>query len=184
MIKQIKIDKVAKRVEKSIRPNSIAMGWDVADKNTGWAVLRTTAETLYIDYIGKISVSHSIQDLDSVDLFLAQLDGVKKTIIERYKLDINVIEDCFFGQNISCLKKLARHSVLVYDRFKSVAKISTLMMPLTARKITGYKNQNKLKGKDLKIDIVKYINSLFDTELDDSDISDAVLLALAGLIND
>ena len=59
---------------------------------------------------------------DALDLFTDQLDNYKREVSQRYKLDIGMIEDCFFGSNVNTLKALARHSVLVYDRFKRISR--------------------------------------------------------------
>ena len=79
---------------------------------------------------------------------------------------------------------MARHSVLVYDKFKGLARKQKFLLPTSARnKVNFKKSSKKIKGHLLKKEIVEYINEALGLELKmkDQDISDACVLALAGL---
>jgi len=182
-IKKIAINKISKTINRTINPGTISMGWDVAQHATGVAIIRTTDKYLYLDKIYKISVPKDVQDRDSIDLFVEQLEDIKRDIAKTYKIDMNIIEDCWFGRNVKTLKTLARFSVLVYDRMRNLAKTSMFMQPVTARSKVRFKKSKKgVSGDQLKKEILEYINELLETNVNDHDIGDGIVLALAGVI--
>ncbi|MHA1437926.1 MAG: crossover junction endodeoxyribonuclease RuvC [Promethearchaeota archaeon] len=182
-IKKIAINKIEKTINRTINQNTISMGWDVAQHATGVAIIRTTDKYIYLDKIYKITVPKKIQNKDSIDLFLEQLEDITRDISKTYKLDVNMIEDCFFGSNVKTLKTLARFSVLVYDRLRNLTKISIFIMPSSARsKIRFKKSKKGVSGDKLKKEILNYINELLQITLKDHDIADGIGLALAGVI--
>ena len=110
---------------------------------------------------------------------------LKNKISKQYKIDKNVIEDCFFFRNVSTLKALARFGVLIYTNFKDISKETVFIMPTTARSRIGFKKSGKdIKGKYLKKEIMNYINGLLGTKIEDDDISDSIVLALCGLVEE
>ncbi len=184
-IKKIKLAHIEGWINKRLKRNIISIGWDVSMHNTGIAVIRTTDTYLVLELTHKIIVPHKIPLLDSVDLFVEQLEDFKRIINQKYKLDKSIIEDCFFGKNVKTLKSLARFSILIYDRFRNMAKTSMLILPMSARNKVGFKKSGKgIKGKYLKKEIMNYINGLLGTKIKDDDIADSVVLALCGLIEE
>jgi len=183
-LKKIKLSTVEDFLEIKLKPNTISIGWDVSVRSTGIAVIRTTDTYLIIDKVHKITIPKNVVQIDALDLFINQLNEFAMEISKTYKIDINIIEDCFMGQNVNTLKALARHSVLVYDKFKGLARKQEFLLPTSARnKVKFKKSSKKIKGHVLKKEIVEYINNALDLKLKikDQDIADACVLALVGL---
>jgi len=154
-------------------------------RETGVAVIRTTNNSLILEQTLKISVPKNIKLLDSIDLFISQLQNFKNKISKQYKIDKNIIEDCFFLRNVNTLKALSRFGVLIYTNFKDISKETVFVMPTTARSRIGFKKSGKgIKGKYLKKEIMNYINGLLLTKITDDDISDSVVLAICGLVEE
>ena len=183
-LKKIKLQTVEDFLEVKLAPNKIVIGWDVSMRSTGIAVIRTSASYLTVEILDKILIPKSVNDKDALDLFIDQVDNFARKISQTYKIDYNVIEDCFFGSNVRTLKALARHSALVYDRFRGLSRIQYFILPTKARNLVNFKKSSKqIKGQALKKEIVEYINNTLGLELKmkDQDIADACVLALAGL---
>lgn len=190
-IKKIKLETVQAELETDLAINKIAIGFDVAQYNTGIAIIKTTDNYLFLEHTCKITVpklpkfATIKQWLDNIDLFTVQLNELKTDIVKKYKLDYTIIEDCFMGNNVKTLKSLARHSILVYDRFKEISKNIILRLPVPSRnKINFTKSNKQIKGVYLKKEIMNYVNNALSTEIKDNDIGDACVLALSGLVED
>ena len=183
-IKKIKKSDIEDYLGIQIEPNKISIGWDVAMHATGIAIIRTTDTYLILDQVHKITVPKNVDLLDGIDLFIAQLEDFKQKVAQKYKVDVNIIEDCWMGQNVTTLKVLARFSILVYDRFKNITTKSQLVLPTSARSKIKFKKSNEgIKGTKLKKEILKYVNFLLETKIEDYDVADAAVLALGGVIN-
>lgn len=181
----IKLSKLETAIGLKLKRNTITIGFDVSMHHTGIAILRTTDKSLVLERTQRIDVPNKNELLDAVDLFLEQLEDFKKEVSKKYKLDINNIEDCFFGSNVLTLKCLARFSILVYDRFRGISKVTKLILPTRARTLINFKKSSKkVKGQALKNEIISYINKILNTKYrpKDTDIVDAIVLALTGLI--
>jgi len=187
-VKKISKKTVEEFLSVSLMPNKISIGWDVSMRSTGIAVVRTSSSYLTVEIIDKITIPKSVNDKDALDLFLDQLEAFAKRISQKFKIDCNVIEDCFYGQNVRTLKALARHSAFVYDRFRGLARVQYFILPTKARNLVNFEKSNKkVKGQDLKKEIVEFINNALDLKLKktkDQDIADACVLSLAGLVED
>jgi len=182
-IKKIALKTVEERLGLELNRNLISLGWDVAGHETGIALMRTTDSYLILERTHKIKVPKKITEMDTIDLFIEQLDSFKNEISQQYKLDKNIIENCFFGRNVNTLKLLARCGILVYDRFRGLSKTSELIMPMSSRSKVGFKKSHKnIKGLKLKKEVVNFINNLLEIDIKDNDICDAIVLALNGFI--
>jgi len=182
-IKKINIESVEAFIGRDIKRNVISIGFDVAEHETGIAIIRTTDSYLILEKVHKFSIPKKVTELDALDLFLSQLDDFKLKMSQEYKFDENVIENCFFGRNVNTTKLLARCSGYVYDRFRGISKHSQLIMPISARAKIRFKKSNKsIKGPKLKKEIITYVNEILGTEITDNDIADGVVLALCGVI--
>lgn len=187
-LKKIKKSTVEDFLEVKLAPNKIAIGWDVSMRSTGVAVIRTSSNYLTVEILDKIIIPKKVKDKDALDLFIDQVDTFAKRISQLYKIDYNIIEDCFFGNNVRTLKALARHSALVYDRFRGLSRIQYFILPTSARSKVNFKKSSKeIKGTYLKKEIVNYINTALNLHLKktkDNDTADACVLALAGLVEE
>ena len=182
-IKRIKIEKVEAELETELYRDKIVLGCDVSMHNTGLAVIRTTSDYLILDIIKNIITPRDISLLKAVDLFIDQVEDFKRQITQKYKLDINIIEDCFFSKNAKTLKYLARFGILVYDRFRGIASKAEFITPTEARKAINFKKSSKsVKGSRLKKEIMYYINNALQTKIKDDNQADAIVLALSGLV--
>lgn len=185
-IKKISLESVESFLGVSLKNNIISIGFDVSMHSTGVAMIKTTNKYLILDTVSVIKVPKNITNvLTAIDLFLDQLDDFKRTVSNKYHLDISIVEDCFFGRNVKTLKRLARFGVLIYDRFRGISKENKLMLPNVARsRINFKKSSKKSKGKKLKKEIMEYINNALDVNIKDTDKADGVVLALAGLLEE
>jgi Holliday junction resolvasome RuvABC endonuclease subunit len=182
-IKKIKIKTVEKRIGKSITRNKIVTGFDTSTHGTGIAIISTSDNYLTLEKLHKINVAASIRKIDAIDSFTEQLDDLKRELISKYKFDKTLIEDCFFKMNTATTKSLARIGILVYDRFKRFSKECYFVTPTTPRGLIGFKKENKkVKGKKLKEALQKYINYVLDTDIEQIDLAEGTIIALAGLV--
>jgi len=182
-IKKTNIKTVEAELEVELARNLIVIGFDVSMHSTGIAVIRTTDNYLIVDQVHKIIVPKKVDLLKGVDLFLDQINDFKRGVSQKYKLDLNIIEDCFMGNNVKTLKSLARFSILVYDKFKGISTKTKLVLPTRARNLINFKKSDKsIKGSKLKKEIMNYINYALSIDIKDNDIADAIVLALSGLV--
>ena len=182
-IKKIKLATVQAELEKDLPINKIVLGVDVSMHNTGLAVIRTTEDYLILDILHNIIVPKKVDLLTGVDLFLSQISEFKQIIAQKYKLDKMIIEDCFFLQNVKVVKTLARFGILIYDKMRDITTKTEFMLPTRARNLTNFKKSSKeIKGTKLKKEIVAYVNNTLDINIKDDNLSDAIILALAGLV--
>ena len=185
LTKKIKLATVETYLNKNLAPNESIIGVDVSMHSTGLAIIRTTDSYLILDYLHKIEVPKNIDILKATDIFLEQLDSYKKEIVSELSINKLVIEDCFFGNNVKTLKALARHGILVYERFRNIANNSSFQLPTQARNLINFKKSGKsIKGTKLKKEIMTYINNALDIDIKDNDIADAIVLALSGLVKE
>lgn len=96
---------------------------------------------------------------------------------ENYKV---VIEDTFFGKNVNVLKQITRLGMIVYISAK-LAGINDIsfIYPTSSRKNIGI--NSKLKKKEVHEALCKMLEI---KDIDDSDIADAIILSINGLIKE
>jgi len=190
-IKKINKEKVEIFLGVKLKPNKIAIGFDVAQHVTGIALIRTTDSYVVLEKTHTIVTPKSPkktstrQMLANFGVFISLLDDFKREVAQKFSLDISIIEDCFYGRNILTLKALARSSILVYDRFRGISTDISLILPTSARSKVNFKKSGAgIKGPKLKAEIVDYVNRALDIKLKakDNDIADAIILSLAGLV--
>lgn len=200
MIK-LSIKDIEKKLNKKIRKNAISLGWDVAERYTGLALLKTNENDLIADILEKIETNSKDDIKNRMISFINSIEKFKQDYSKYKQFRIIIIEDSWMGMNVFTLKSLVRFSTLLWEKFYKDCDYIDFMMPNSARAIIGF-NKNKQientkipiqkfsrgknKGKDKKIDIKKltqeYLKDTFDVEIDDSDKSDSFILALAGLL--
>lgn len=167
----IKISEIEKKLGKKLRKRTKVLGLDTASK-TGYAILETTDKYMTID-VGIIAVK-------SKDMYFKYdriIDYLKKLINDnKYRI---IIEDTFFSRNAKTLKMLTRIGAFGYLLAKEIGcKNIRFIMASLARKTVGF------KGNAKKIELVDKVNKLLGTELKTHDITDAIILALNGLIKE
>lgn len=175
----LSIKKLEKLTKKEITNNITVLGVDVAEYKTGICLLQSDKKEIKIIKVFKINTDKKLTFFENIDLFLKEGDKIYQYLKENnIKLDKLIIEDCFFGKNIKTLKNLARFSILIYIIFRDLTKETIFILPTQSRNLIGYHG----KGKDVKKEIIKYMNMLFNTKYEDSDICDSIVLGLAGLL--
>ncbi|KKL83011.1 hypothetical protein LCGC14_1979040 [marine sediment metagenome] len=183
-LKKIKISTVENKLNEPLIRGMITIGFDVSEYNTGIAILRTTEDYLILEQTKTIKVPKG-KLFDSVDLFLTQIKDFKNEVAQKYKINLSIIEDCFYSQNVKTLKTLARFGILVYDKFRDIVEATKFVTPTQARaKVHFAKSDKKVKGKALKKEIIAYVNYLLEIEIESEHLADSVVLALAGLIKE
>ncbi len=187
MNKKLNIKDIEKKLGKKLKIKTISIGFDVAAKITGIAVLKTYKSTLEIVKLHKITYkfSKNIKDslTQSMEYFIGELNNFISGIDFGRNHKVFVIEDCFMRFNVLVLKTLARFGVLAWRETKHISDEIYFIMPNVVRKKVGFKKDKDDKRK-AKRQVLDYVNGLFGLELKakDMDLSDALVLALGGLI--
>ena len=181
-MKRIKINQIEKRIGKKLKNKSIAIGFDIAKRLTGIAVLRTHRSTLEIVKLHKIN-NQKGDLIESMEYFIGELNNFISGLNLGKNNKIFVIEDCWFGQNVTTLKVLARFSALTWRELKHIPDHIYFILPTTSRSKVGFKKDKNDKRK-AKVQVLNYVNKLFGLDLKqkDMDLSDGIILALSGLI--
>lgn len=190
-IKKVSKKSVEEFLGIELSSDKVSIGADTASYHTAFAIIRTTSsyvifesfEKIEVPKLGKTSTLQRV--LNNVDLFTEQLDELKNKWSKKYKFDNTQIEDCFYQFSVKTTKLLAYNGILTYDRIKRISNNAILMMPGSARaKINFKKSKKKVSGSQLKKEIIDYINNALGLELrqKDNDTADAIVLSLAGLV--
>lgn len=164
------IEELQNIIQKPIRRNCKSLGLDTATR-TGWALITTNDKTMTIDY-GFIHV-------DSKDQYV-RLNEYVKQFTDLIKKDYRVIiEDSFFGGNALVLKFLAKLEGIAYAVaiINGVTEKPIMIGPSSARKFVG------CKGNTKKPEVHQWIKDNLNIKLMDEDASDAVILAIVGVID-
>ncbi len=200
MIK-LSIKNIEKKLNKTIRQNTVSIGFDVAEAFTGVCALRTDKEYIYVDHTEVIETANKDDHFHRADHYVSSLEKFKQTI-EKYKdYKILVIERCYFGRNPETLIHLAHFGILTYMILKQYFNTYYYLGATTARSIIGFnqkkqeekgnikpvtitrgKNKGKTKKIDCKTLVHDYLNTDFGIKFDSKDIADGFVLALAGLL--
>jgi Holliday junction resolvasome RuvABC endonuclease subunit len=196
----INIKEAEEIMGKTIRKNAVCIGWDCAEHYTGIAILRTDISKIYIDKLDKIETNPKEDIIHRMEFFLNSLEKFKQDLkYKEYK--IISIEDCWFSNNPECLKHLARFSTLIWTSFRKECDYIFFILPNSARaqikfnknkqieesnieikKITRGKNKGKPKKIDIKELVQEYLTMAFGIEEKDPDKSDAIVIAMSGLL--
>lgn len=179
-MKKIPINKIESRIGKSLKTQTIAIGFDVAKNHTGIAVLRTYKASLEIVKLHKID-NQKGNLIDSMEYFIGELNNFISGLNLGRNYKIFVIEDCWFGKNVTTLKVLARFSALTWRELRHITDKIYFVLATTARSQIGFKKDRESKRKTKK-QVMDYINNLMGLDLKDDNLADGIVLALSGLI--
>lgn len=180
---KIYIPKLEARLSTRVTPNLLCFGVDVSLHSTGLALLKTTDSYLQILYLNKIIVPKEADVCDAFRLFISQADDIRREISQEHYINKTLIEDCFYGSNVKTLKTLARSGIIIFDRFKDISAKVEFITPTKARNMVGFKKSHKdVKGVKFKKEIINYINVMLNGDITDTDLADACVLALAGVV--
>jgi len=177
------IPKISKKINKTILPNTLSVGFDVAEYKTGISIILTTQS--YIKWIGKYIIEIPKKDdiVSKLKAFQIGLITVKEEFSKyKSKRKIVVIEDCFLKYSVWVLKILARFSTIAFMEFKNSASDIFFVQAKSARNRVGIKDKYLKQFKTAKQGVVNWINSNFEIFLEDKDIADSFVLALVGVL--
>lgn len=154
-----------------INRNIQVLGVDTASR-TGWCIIKVNSNNLDINY--------GVFKIESKDLhfkFNKIIEHFDDLIKPEYKV---ILEDTFLGMkffNPAMFKYLSKLGGILYTicKYKKVEDVSFLMA-CSARKRVG------IKGNCKKADVHQFVNNILGVNIDDEDVSDAVVLALNGII--
>lgn len=181
-MKTIKIQTIEKKINRKLKTNSLIIGFDSSMHSTGISILKTTDKSLMILGVKLIEVDKGVKETDAIDLFTDQLDRFKVSLEGKYKFNKTWIENVYVGLNPKTGIYLIRIGTLIYDRFKNISNITEFIYPVSARALVRFKKSDKkVKGKQLKAELVDYVNKLFNIKVKNDDIADSLILSLAGL---
>lgn len=172
---RISLKKIAEVTGYKPKKNCVSIGFDWATR-AGISVIKTSEKYATIDYI-----------------FIEFKGNEPK---EKYKLMVKALEDLINAQNIAVIEnvfigfnragsmELAKyHAFAIAECIKKDVNYETITA-LQCRSRLGIKTTKKAgygKGKS-KLAVSDYLKNNFDMELDDEDASDAVILALLGIL--
>lgn len=183
LYRSFNIEDIEERIGKLICRNTSVIGVDIAKRNTGLCVLRTTKTKLQVCYFDKIQVKTQGKIVHPcLDEFIREFKLFKLRLAKKFKkLDVMIIEDCWMGKNVWTLKMLSKYEVLFYVGFKKLAQdIPDPRQARSARAKVGFKKDTTSK-LDVKKQIQQWIYDKFRLEIKDQDHADAFILALSGL---
>jgi len=151
------------------KDDTVSLGLDCATR-TGWCVAKTIGKYVEFDY-GFIDLTILEHDLR----YERFIDAISSLVQSR--IDLVVVEDCFFGHNVHTLKLLARLGVVAFTLAYQRHIPRTFLSAAQARKRLGFKGTEKKKL------VQQAFLSRMEITLDDNDIVDAMILSLCGLTN-
>lgn len=187
MKKEFDIEDIIDSVGNPIKKNTLCLGIDVAEIKTGLCLLRTDDKKLYIEGLYVLNAKRKKEALhEMVDKYVHEAVNIREQVNKDSKSGpksrILIIEDCWFGKSVWTLKILAKFAVVVYLVFKKWATATPdPIQPVTARKLVGFK-KDKTDSDTVKEQVHNYLVDELDVEIDDEDLADAFVLALAGLV--
>jgi Holliday junction resolvasome RuvABC endonuclease subunit len=154
----------------------IYIGLDLASKS-GWAVVKSDKKGVCLIDYGMISLPQGMDEVNKLGYIEKLFIPIFDKYLKNAKLNtLAIIEDCFLKQNPKTLIKLARLEGFILN---TVSKYSNayIVYPSHARKLINFRQKGK---KEL---VVAYVNKLLRKNLftlEHHDITDAIVLALAG----
>ena len=195
------IKTIENKLSKQIARNVVSVGFDVAEAFTGVCVLTTDKEKITIEHTQVIETTAKDDHFHRADNYIASLEKFKQ-ILEKFKnRKLLIIERCYYGRNVETLIHLAHFGILTYAILKKEFDTFYYWGATTARAIICFNqrrqeekgnlkpkviSRGKNKGKTKKISckhlVHDYLKTDFGIVFDSEDISDAWVLAMAGLL--
>lgn len=180
------LDEVCQIIDRELRTNTVCLGIDQAELHTGFCLIRTTQDKFFVEEFYGVELKSKPKQYMHKQLLEYQekvVDILKDlSKYEDYKKRV-IIEDCWMGFNPWTTKVLAKFAAISFLTFNKWADdIPIPIMPTSVRAKVGFKKNKNSKIK-LKEQIQDWIIENFDLEIEDDNLSDAFILALAGLIS-
>lgn len=187
----IRIDhsKLEKNLGFKLKKNTFVVGLDTATK-TGIAMIDVTSKKIEIEVdlmtIPAIKDSEDKSDeyQQKLALLLKWVREFKKRIIAKPKNKrILILENSYLGFNAWTYGFLKMFGGLIYAELYDYFEDIRLIFPTSARKQAGFKSllPKGTKSKDKKQEIMTWVSKMVESEIEDDNIADAIMLAIAGL---
>ena len=191
MIK-LSLSKLEKNLGLKLRPNSYSVGVDTA-ATTGVSFLTITDKTATFEWeLFKLPVlPKKVKDqMEKAEKYEAVLDFAVNAIRELKKKckktenGVLVLEQSFLQMNPDTFGELRALQGIFYAELYDYFSVVHIWLPGVVRKMVGFHSTlNKSSDrKDKKLEIVNWVNNVLGTKIDNDNISDAIILSVAGCI--
>jgi Holliday junction resolvasome RuvABC endonuclease subunit len=174
---KIPIKKIEEVTGYKIKKNFTSVGFDWATR-AGVSFIKTTDKYATIDFI-----FIEFKTDDSKEKYKLMVKTLENLINSE---DLAVIEDVFIGYSRAGSMELAKyHAFAISESIRKGVDYETISA-VSCRSKLGIKCSKKAGyGKGLaKKAVADWLNNNFDIKLDDEDASDAIILALLGILID
>lgn len=175
---KLSIKFLEEKLNKKIKKNTQSIGLDIAER-TGICWIRTDDKNAEFDFQ---FIEFDKSDINNV--YKEMYTEFSKIIIKKKNVDnVVVIEDSFlqrFGRFVQA------------DVFKKLTRFGTLALAVCFDKDIKYhfilaksaraKVKIKMVAGKAKESVAKYLKDTFNIQLDDDDLSDAIILGILGII--
>jgi len=163
----LNIKDLEKSLHKKLKRDTVVLGIDTAS-TTGWAILSTEKNLLYIDY-GVIKINTK----DRYFKYNEIINIFSNLIKEEYDV---IVEDTFFRFNPKMYRMISRIGAIAYTIAYLRGCNVKYIGPSTARKNLG------IKGNAKKIDAHAHFHSMTGLNFVNADVTDALILSFNGLL--
>jgi len=172
---KISLEQIQKITGYKTKQNYVSIGLDFATR-TGVSYIKTDKKEATIDYMFIEFKGNEVKE--KYKLMVKTLENLINSE------DLAIIEDVFIGFNRAGSMELAKyHAFAIAECIKKGVNFETITA-LSCRSRLGIKTTAKAgygKGKS-KLAVADYLKNNFDLKLDDEDASDAIILALLGIL--
>jgi Holliday junction resolvasome RuvABC endonuclease subunit len=188
----IKLSKLEKNLGLRLKTNIYCVGVDTAS-TTGVSFLTITDKMATFEWeLFKLPVlPKKIQDqMIKAEKYESVLDFATVAIRELKKKckktenGILVLEQSFLQMNPDTYGELRALQGIFYAELYDYFQEIKIWLPGTVRKMVGFHSvlNRSAERKDKKMEIVQWVNNVLGTKIDNDNISDAIILSLAGVI--
>lgn len=191
MIK-LPLKKLEKNLGFKLQKNVMCLGVDTAS-TTGLAVISTYKDKVVIDtYSFKLpSIPKKLADQmikaekyeQAMDSALTLIRDYKREKLEEKEHAILVLEQSFLSVNPETFGYLRSLQGIFYAELYGLFDTIKIYLATTARKLVGFHSllPRGTKTQDKKKEIMNWVSKKLGTKIEDDNIADAIILALAGL---
>jgi len=169
---KILISKIQSVTGRKIKKSFVSLGFDIA-KRTGICEIKVNTKYIYLDW-GFIEFDSS----DKKNMYKQMLQEFDQII---QKQDFSMIEDTFVGFNRKGAIELSRYGAFAIATCIRKGINWDLITAVSARANLKIDTRKFGKGKS-KLAVADWLKTELDIELEDEDISDAIVLAINGIL--
>jgi Holliday junction resolvasome RuvABC endonuclease subunit len=186
------IKKLEKNLGLKLKRNLYVIGVDTAS-TTGVSFLTITNSTATFEWeLFKLPVlPKKVKDqMEKAEKYEAVLDFATvairdlKTKCKKVDNSILVLEQSFLQMNPDTYGELRALQGIFYAELYDYCDVVRIWLPGVVRKMVGFHSalNRSAERKDKKQEIVVWVNNVLGTKIDNDNISDAIILSLAGAI--